>query len=117
MTEVNRTTAELASLFQEWRTAVAAVNAATEDDDANNTLYDAAMAAAAAVMAAVPVTPGDFALKLIVADDDGDASSRGSFSLRELVREAYAVAGVDGWTNDDEAELREWRDAVVPAQA
>jgi hypothetical protein len=56
----------------------------------------------------------DLAIKIIVADD-GDMCM--SLNQRLLVREAYAVEGMAGWTDEHGAAFRNWRKSVVESSA
>ena len=97
-------TSEVRRLFEAWRRAKTELRdapAANADDD-DEIFYKAVDAAEEALFAARPATMADLALKIIAADDDGDMAQ--SITQRQLVREAYEIAGVDGWTDEDEAD-------------
>lgn len=104
---------EIVRLFREWK-RLRKLGYEVRDDEA-----DAVLALADdienRVSATEPRTITDFALKIIMADgDDGMSNTLGG---RELVAEAYRIAGVTGWSNEDEADLRDWRARIAEGAA
>ncbi len=101
-------------LFVEWQSAVAIVNGDVSEAEQADA-YSLQMAAEGAIVGTCPRSLVEYAMKIIVVDDCGDMS--GSLTQRELVAEAYLMAGVQGWTQNNETELREWRRSIVAASA
>ena len=82
---------EVRRLFEAWSSAIAATNGNHASDAEAEAFYKAVDAAEEALSAARPATMADLALKIIAADDDGDMAQ--SMTQRQLVREAYGIAG------------------------
>jgi hypothetical protein len=90
---------EVARLFRALRAAVAADEAAGDDQE-GEAAERAREAALEALIAAPPSSMSDLALKIITVADIASAGEQlpNELAAAELLREAYRIAGVDGWT-------------------
>jgi hypothetical protein len=97
---------EIVELYLVWRETRDQYNAADMESDEARSIFSAHLKAEAAIFEAAPASIEDMAIKIIVADDNGDMSM--SLTMRALVREAYRIAGVPGWTDQDEEAFQDW---------